>query len=58
MRREMLPRQIDLFAPEAHFNWQLVENAGHFLHREQPEIVNIAIAEWLISNEKRQFQQF
>lgn len=47
MRREMLPRQMDLFTIEARFNWQLVDNAGHFLHREQPEIVNAGIAEWL-----------
>lgn len=51
MRREMLPRQTDLFAPEAQFNWQLVNNAGHFLHREQPDIVNAGIADWLTTNE-------
>lgn len=47
MRREMLPRQADLFTTDAKFNWQLVDNAGHFLHREQPDIVNAGIAEWL-----------
>jgi pimeloyl-ACP methyl ester carboxylesterase len=51
MRREMLPRQTDLFTPEAQFNWQLVNNAGHFLHREQPDIVNTGIIEWLNSRE-------
>lgn len=46
MRKEMLPRQADLFASEANYQWQLVENAGHFLHREQPDGVNQAILYW------------
>ena len=50
MRREMLSRQTDLFTPDAKFNWQLVDKAGHFLHREQPDIVNAGIADWLIQS--------
>lgn len=47
LRRELLPRQADQFAPEARYHWQLVPGAGHFLHREQPEAVNRAILDWL-----------
>lgn len=47
MRKEMLPRQTDKFTSDANYNFQLVDNAGHFLHREQPEVVNKAISEWL-----------
>lgn len=47
MRREMLPRQTGMFTQSAQYCWQLVDNAGHFLHREQPEEVNEAISQWL-----------
>ncbi|GAA5314843.1 MAG: alpha/beta hydrolase [Candidatus Pelagadaptatus aseana] len=46
MRREMLPRAADLFTPAAQYQWGLVDNAGHFLHREQPAVVNAEIAQW------------
>lgn len=45
MRGEMLPRQQDLFSGD--YDWQIVEGAGHFLHREQPQAVNALILEWL-----------
>lgn len=45
MRREMLPRQSDLFAST--YQWKIVEDAGHFLHRERPREVNRLILEWL-----------
>lgn len=47
MRKEMLPRAADLFTEEADYQWELVPNAGHFLHREQPDIVNKHIFQWL-----------
>ena len=47
MRKELLPRQQDLLAESAQYQWELVDNAGHFLHREQPKIINEAILEWL-----------
>lgn len=47
MRREMLPRQTDLFTQSAQFCWDLIDNAGHFLHREQPALVNRKIEQWL-----------
>lgn len=46
MRKEMLPRQSDLFKPEAEYTWELIENAGHFLHREQAGQVNQIILDW------------
>lgn len=45
MRREMLPRQRDLFAGT--YEWAIVEGAGHFLHREKPGDVNRLILDWL-----------
>jgi pimeloyl-ACP methyl ester carboxylesterase len=45
MRREMLPRQRDLFAGP--YEWDVVEGAGHFLHREKPGVVNAALIDWL-----------
>ena len=47
MRKEMLPRAEDCFTPDANYQWALIENAGHFLHREQPEIVNAEILQWI-----------
>lgn len=47
MRKEMLPRASDLFEENAQYQWELVENAGHFLHREQPDIINNEILGWL-----------
>jgi pimeloyl-ACP methyl ester carboxylesterase len=48
MRREMLPRQHDLFT--APYDWQLVEGTGHFLHRERPQQVNELILDWLAAS--------
>jgi pimeloyl-ACP methyl ester carboxylesterase len=52
MRKEMLPRAADCFAKKAEYQWSLVNNAGHFLHREQPKIVNDEILKWLIPVKK------
>ena len=41
--------QTDLFTPDAKFNWQLVDKAGHFTS-QQPDIVNAGIADWLIQS--------
>lgn len=45
MRGQMLARQRDLFADK--YEWTIVDNAGHFLHREQPQAVNALILDWL-----------
>ena len=45
MRKEMLPRQGDLFA--GLYEWGVVEGAGHFLHREKPGQVNADLIDWL-----------
>jgi pimeloyl-ACP methyl ester carboxylesterase len=45
MRKEMLEGQRPLFAGP--FEWRLVEGAGHFLHRERPDVVNREILAWL-----------
>lgn len=45
MRKEMLPRQADLFAGS--YEWGIVEGAGHFLHREKPGQVNADLIDWL-----------
>jgi pimeloyl-ACP methyl ester carboxylesterase len=45
MRKEMLPRQGDLFAGP--YEWGVVEGAGHFLHREKPDVVNAELIDWL-----------
>lgn len=46
MRKEMLPRQGDLFLPSANYQFALIDGAGHFLHREKPEAVNQAMSAW------------
>jgi epoxide hydrolase 4 len=45
MRGRMLEEQRELFRGE--YDWHLVEGAGHFLHREQPDEVSRLIIEWL-----------
>ena len=47
MRKEMLPRQTDLFDKRADYQWTLIDGAGHFLHREQPPLVNQEILKWI-----------
>lgn len=47
MRKEMLPRAAEFFSAEADYQWALIPEAGHFLHREQPERVNQQLIEWL-----------
>jgi len=44
MRREMLEPQRRYFT--ADYDWTVVEGAGHFLHREQPDTVNGLLLEW------------
>ncbi len=46
MRKEMLPRQRDMFTSEAEYQFDLIEGAGHFLHREKHEQVNKEIGSW------------
>lgn len=45
MRGQMLDRQRDRFAGV--YEWTIVADAGHFLHREQPQAVNQLILDWL-----------
>lgn len=45
LRGRLLETQRDLL-PGA-YRWVLVEHAGHFLHREQPERVDELIVDWL-----------
>ena len=52
MRKEMLPRQADLFTGQAQYGWGIVPDAGHFLHRERPELVNREIADWLSAGDR------
>ncbi len=47
MRKEMLPRAADCFTQSANYQWSLIDNAGHFLHREQPDIVNDENLNWI-----------
>ena len=47
MRKEMLPRAREFFTGEADYQWELLPNSGHFLHREQPELVNQQILNWI-----------
>ena len=50
MRGEMLEQQTHLFAQESEYNWHIIQNSGHFLHREQPELVNQKIQEWFTNH--------
>lgn len=45
MRGQMLPEQQEFFSGT--YQWQIVEGAGHFLHREKPEAVNRLVLDWL-----------
>jgi hypothetical protein len=45
LRAEYMKEQARYFTSE--YDYQLVEQAGHFVHREQPEQVNRLILEWL-----------
>lgn len=45
MRRELLPRQRDRFTGP--YEWTVIEGAGHFLHREQPQAINRLVLDWL-----------
>ncbi len=47
MRRECLAPAAEFFTPEADYQWQLIDRAGHFLHREQVDQVNQAILDWI-----------
>lgn len=44
MRKEMLEAQRHYFT--ADYEWTTVANAGHFLHREQPDTVNALLLDW------------
>ncbi|MDH6249416.1 pimeloyl-ACP methyl ester carboxylesterase [Polynucleobacter sphagniphilus] len=45
LRAELMLEQSQYFTSE--YDFQLVDNAGHFLHREQPEAVTKLIISWL-----------
>ncbi|QWE18334.1 alpha/beta fold hydrolase [Polynucleobacter corsicus] len=45
LRAELMLEQSQYFTGE--YDFQLVDNAGHFLHREQPEAVTKLIISWL-----------
>lgn len=45
LRREMLDGQSRFFTGP--YEWATVEGAGHFLHREQADVVNRQILDWL-----------
>jgi len=45
MRKEMLEGQRRFFSGP--YEWGTVDGAGHFLHREKPEVVNMQILDWL-----------
>ncbi|MFT4937112.1 MAG: pimeloyl-ACP methyl ester carboxylesterase [Paraglaciecola sp.] len=47
MRKDMLPGAAEFFTEEADYQWTLIANSGHFLHREQPELVNQEILSWI-----------
>lgn len=45
LRAELMQDQSRYF--EAEYDFRLIRDAGHFLHREQPEAVNTHVIEWL-----------
>jgi pimeloyl-ACP methyl ester carboxylesterase len=45
MRKEMLEPGRAYFSGD--YEWTTVEGAGHFLHREKPDVVNRLILDWL-----------
>ena len=45
LRAAPMSRQADHFTGE--YDYREVPNAGHFLHREQPETINALILDWL-----------
>jgi len=45
LRAELMLEQSQYFTDE--YEFKLVDNAGHFLHREQPEAVTKLIIDWL-----------
>jgi len=47
MRAELMEDQAQYFDGE--YDFRLIEHAGHFLHREQPELVNRQVIDWLSS---------
>ena len=47
MRAELMQDQSAYF--EGEYDFQLIEGAGHFLHREQPAAVNAQLLAWLKS---------
>ena len=46
LRAELMLEQSQYFTGE--YVFELVDNAGHFLHREQPQIVTKLITDWLM----------
>jgi len=51
MRNEMLSRQAECFADEANYCWHIIPQSGHFLHREQPDLVNEKIHTWFLNKD-------
>lgn len=47
MRKEMLPTAKEFFTEDADYQWELLPKSGHFLHREQPDLVNQQILDWI-----------
>lgn len=45
LRREMLEPQRSYFTSD--YEWAVVPNTGHFLHREAPDTVNALLLDWL-----------
>ena len=45
LRAELMLDQSQYFTSE--YDFQLIEKAGHFLHREQPQAVSDRILAWL-----------
>jgi len=46
LRAELMADQARYF--EGDYEFRLIENAGHFLHREQPMLVNRELTRWLL----------